>query len=72
MFYLGREYTVREAQDQRFIQGRQAEVWCGGKRIGVFGEVHPSVLEAFGITMPAAGGELDLDILLEVPEAVAK
>lgn len=65
MFYLGKDYSVREAFDPRFILGRQAEVWSKGKRVGVFGEVHPAVLESFGIAVPAAGGELDLDSLLE-------
>ncbi|MCE1197161.1 phenylalanine--tRNA ligase subunit beta, partial [bacterium] len=64
MFYLGKEYSVKEAFDPRFIPGRQAEVWSGGKRIGVFGELHPAVIQAFGMAMPAAGGELDLDIIL--------
>ena len=65
MFYLGKEYSVKEAFDPRFILGRQAEVWSRGKRIGVFGEVHPAVLESFGVAVPSAGGELDLDSLLE-------
>jgi len=65
MFYLGKEYAVKEAFDPRFILGRQAEVWSRGKRVGVFGEVHPAVLEAFGVAVPASGGELDLDSLLE-------
>jgi len=64
MFYLGKEYSVREATDPRFIPGRQAEVWSGGRKIGVFGELHPAVLEAFGMAVPAAGGEIDLDLLL--------
>jgi phenylalanyl-tRNA synthetase beta chain len=64
MFYLGKEYTVKEAFDPRFIPGRQAEVWCEGKKVGVFGEIHPAILEAFGITMPSAGGEIDLDTIL--------
>ncbi len=64
LFYLGKEYAVREAQDCRFIPGRQAELLLAGKRVGIFGEIHPAVLEAFGITMPCAGGEIDLDLLL--------
>ncbi|HWR11755.1 MAG TPA: phenylalanine--tRNA ligase subunit beta [Rectinemataceae bacterium] len=64
MFYLGKEYSVKEAFDPRFIPGRQAEVWSGGAKVGVFGEVHPAILEAFGVTMPAAGGEIDLDTIL--------
>ncbi|MDP2792374.1 MAG: phenylalanine--tRNA ligase subunit beta [Rectinemataceae bacterium] len=64
MYYLGKEYSVKEASDPRFIPGRQAEVWSDGRKIGVFGEVHPVILEAFGLAMPCAGGEIDLDILL--------
>jgi phenylalanyl-tRNA synthetase beta chain len=65
MFYMGKEYTVKEAFDPRFIPGRQAEIWSGGRKVGVFGEIHPAVLEAFGIAMPSSGGEVDLDSLLE-------
>jgi phenylalanyl-tRNA synthetase beta chain len=65
MYFLGKEYTVREASDPRFVPGRQVEVLAGGKRAGVFGEVHPAVLEAFGVMMPCAAGELDLDMLIE-------
>ncbi len=64
MFYLGKEYGVKEAFDPRFIPGRQAEVWSEGKKVGVFGEIHPAILGAFGITMPSAGGEIDLDTIL--------
>lgn len=56
---------MREAIDPRFVPGRQVEVLVKGARVGVFGEVHPAVLEAFGVVMPCAAGELDLDMLLE-------
>ncbi|MEN6297794.1 MAG: phenylalanine--tRNA ligase subunit beta [Rectinema sp.] len=65
MYFLGKEYSVREAIDPRFVPGRQVEVLVNGARVGVFGEVHPAVLEAFGVVMPCAAGELDLDMLLE-------
>jgi phenylalanyl-tRNA synthetase beta chain len=65
MYLLGREYSVRESSDPRFVPGRQVEVYVKGTRVGVFGEVHPSVLEAFGVVMPCSAGELDLDMLLE-------
>lgn len=73
MYYLGKEYSVKEASDPRFIPGRQAEVLCGGKKVGVFGEIHPAILEAFGVTMPSAGGEIDLDALCpDVSPSVSK
>jgi phenylalanyl-tRNA synthetase beta chain len=62
-FYLSREYDVEEAQDPRFIPGRAAAVLCKGKTVGVFGEVHPEVLENWGLTVPCTAGEIDLDAL---------
>jgi phenylalanyl-tRNA synthetase beta chain len=55
---------VEESNDSRFIPGRAAAVLYRGKSIGVFGEIHPEVLENWGITMPCTGGELDLDALI--------
>jgi len=65
MYLLGKEYTIQASSDARFIEGRQVEVYVNGNRAGLFGEVHPEVLDAFGVTMPCAAGELDLEILLE-------
>lgn len=64
MYYMGKEYSVKASSDPRFIEGRQAGVWAGGKLIGVFGELHPAVLDAFGVSMPSCGGEIDLDLLM--------
>ncbi len=65
MYYLGKTYVVQVGNDPRFIPGRHAEVLYGDTVVGVFGEIHPMVLEAFGISMPVAGGELDLDALID-------
>jgi phenylalanyl-tRNA synthetase beta chain len=32
--------------------------------VGVIGEIHPAVLDAWGIQMPCAAVELDLEALL--------
>jgi phenylalanyl-tRNA synthetase beta chain len=64
LYFLGREYVVRESADARFIAGRQAEVLVDGKKAGVFGEVNPLVLENWAITTPCAAGEINLDMLL--------
>ncbi|MDP2815607.1 MAG: phenylalanine--tRNA ligase subunit beta [Rectinemataceae bacterium] len=63
-YYLGKEYRLVPSEDCRFIPGRQAGIFFGGMTIGVFGEIHPCVLEAWGITMPCIGGEINLDALL--------
>jgi phenylalanyl-tRNA synthetase beta chain len=63
-YYLSREYEVAESDDPRFIPGRAASVLYKGKSIGVFGEIHPEVLENWGLTIPCTAGEIDLDSLL--------
>jgi phenylalanyl-tRNA synthetase beta chain len=65
-YYLSRDYTVEEAVDSRFIPGRAAAILYRGKKAGVFGELHPEVLENWGITGPCTAGEIDLDLLIEL------
>jgi len=62
-YYLNREYDVEEASDSRFIPGRAASILHKGEKIGVFGELHPALLEAWGVTMPCTAAEFDLDAL---------
>jgi phenylalanyl-tRNA synthetase beta chain len=63
-YYLSREYDVEESSDPRFIPGRVAAIIYKGNPIGVFGEIHPEVLENWGVTVPCTAGEIDLDALL--------
>jgi len=43
-----------------FIPGRAVEIIMDGKPIGVFGEIHPQVLNNFGIEQPVTAFELKL------------
>jgi phenylalanyl-tRNA synthetase beta chain len=63
-YYLSREYTVEESDDSRFIPGRAAAIRCGERTVGVFGEIHPQVLENWGLTVPCAALEIDIESLL--------
>ena len=63
-YYLSCEYEVEEFDDPRFIPGRVATVLHKGRAVGVFGEVHPEVLENWGISVPCTAGEFDLEALL--------
>jgi len=65
-YYLTREYDVEETDDPRFIPGRVAAILFKGAKIGVFGEIHPEVLENWGITVPCTAGEFDLDALMSL------
>lgn len=65
LYYTGRAYTLRESSDSRFIPGRVAEVLdAGGAHLGLFGEVHPRVLDEWGIQMPCTIGEIDIERLM--------
>jgi phenylalanyl-tRNA synthetase beta chain len=64
-YYMSREATLAAAEDPRFLPGRTAEIRVKGRRVGIMGEVHPRVLEAWGIQMPSAAAELDLDAIRE-------
>lgn len=65
MYFIRREYVLEALEDDpRFIPGRCASIMVGGKQVGVFGEIHPQVLESWGCTMPAIACEIDVDSLL--------
>ncbi len=65
VYYLSRDITLAPGEDPRFLAGRSAEIRVKGKRAGIMGEVHPRVLEAWGIQMPCAAAEIDLGMLIE-------
>ncbi|MCD6227526.1 phenylalanine--tRNA ligase subunit beta [Candidatus Micrarchaeota archaeon] len=51
---------IKEHDDNRFIPGRCAVVMINGKRYGVFGEIHPLIIERFGIEQPVLYFETEL------------
>ncbi|MBO7164200.1 MAG: phenylalanine--tRNA ligase subunit beta [Spirochaetaceae bacterium] len=64
LHFLDHQYTVTESNDPRFIPGRQANIMVKDKVVGIFGEVHPAVLENWAITVPCVAGELDIEELM--------
>ena len=60
--------TVKESEDPAFIGGRRADIMVAGKKIGVFGEIHPAVLNAFELEHPVAAFELDLRAVPGYPD----
>ncbi len=55
---LGMKATIERGSDPSMIEGRCGAVLIGGKRRGIFGELHPEALSKFGIEEPVVGGEL--------------
>ena len=64
LYYLDHKYEVEEDSDPRFILGRQAQIVLNGKKVGIFGEVNPQVLENWQIEVPCVAGEIDLEELM--------
>ena len=60
-YYLSVEPTLVPVEDPRFIPGRAARIVVRGRQAGILGELHPRVLEAWGIAMPCAAAEIHLD-----------
>jgi phenylalanyl-tRNA synthetase beta chain len=57
---LSIDYTVKESADPAFIDGRRGDIIVDGKKVGVFGEIHPAVLVAFELEHSVAAFEFDL------------
>ncbi len=57
---LSIDYTVVESGDRAFIGGRRGDIIASGKKIGVFGEIHPEVISAFGLENSVTALEIDL------------
>ena len=66
MYFLGKEYSLEAVDgDERFIPGRAAYVIYKGVAVGIFGEIHPQVLESWNIEMPTVACEIYIDKILE-------
>ena len=60
---LGKQYEVKPTRHLSFIEGRTGDIELEGKAVGIFGEIHPKVLEMWGLENPAAAFELELDAI---------
>lgn len=57
---MGVSYQLKELKGERFIEGRAASIVVGKETIGFVGELHPQVLENFGLQVPASVFEIRL------------
>lgn len=60
---IGIKAEIRDTEHSSFITGRVGEICVGASRLGVIGEISPAVLSSFGIEMPVAGFEIDVEML---------
>jgi len=66
MDYIGARYEIREIEHDSFIRGRTGRVFLKDRPIAYIGEIHPQVLENFGLENPVACFELNLTDVLEL------
>ncbi|MBE3588388.1 MAG: phenylalanine--tRNA ligase subunit beta [Thermoanaerobacteraceae bacterium] len=69
---LGRLVFQPERENPAFHPGRTAYVQVNGERLGILGEIHPDVLESYGLDTRVTGCELDLQLLLSLAGAVPR
>ena len=63
---LGLAFAIEETEHPSFIPGRAGRIVCDGKDLGIVGEIHPEVLEAWGLANPACAAEILADELLRL------
>jgi len=63
---FGLEWQIKEAEHHSFIDGRVGAVVVDGRNVGIVGEIHPKVLEAWKLENPAAAFELNLSKIVKV------
>jgi len=57
---LGLKGKVTKASDSSFIKGRLANLYIENQRLGMLGEIHPTVLQNFGIEAPCLAFEFHI------------
>jgi phenylalanyl-tRNA synthetase beta chain len=60
---FGADLETPRTEHPSFIEGRAAAIVLDGERVGVIGELHPSVLVEHDLEVPVAAFEFDLDAL---------
>lgn len=62
----GLDAVYEDVEHSSFVPGRVAQVLIKEKPVGFVGEIHPFVLNAWGLDMPAAAFELNLSALFNI------
>lgn len=65
-YYLNLEYSLEQFKNPSFIDGRAGRIIVKGETIGLIGEIHPEVLEKWGINCPCASFEISVNNLLNL------
>ena len=63
MDILGKKPKIKRHKSGTYLENRAGKFVLGDKEIGTVGEIHPKVLENWGIEKPVVAFELDLDLI---------
>jgi phenylalanyl-tRNA synthetase beta chain len=58
---MGRKYEIQDGNHPSFIESRCGKIIIDGKEAGFFGEIHPDVLEKWGIEKPVIAFEIEVE-----------
>ncbi len=61
-YYFRFDYALTPADHPTFLPGRAGEICKNSEVLGIIGEIHPEVLETWGIWVPASLFEVDIRI----------
>ena len=61
---IWREFKAEASEDPNFLSGRCASIILAEKTVGIFGEIAPEILEAYGLEKPVAAFEINAALLL--------
>ncbi len=65
---FGLHCDIEEAEHNSFVEGRCGRAIVKGKKVAYLGEIHPQVLENWGLEMPVSAMELNLTELFDLLE----
>lgn len=63
---MGFKYRLVDGSHKSFISGRVGNIVLRRKKSGIIGEIHPLVLENWGVENPVTGFEVNLSMLMDL------
>ena len=57
---VGDSFQIKEHKHPSYIEGRCAAIVVNNEVVGIFGELHPAILECFKLEEPTVACELTL------------
>ncbi len=68
MASAGHNFEIEQSEHPSYLSGRCGRILSAGREIGLIGEIHPNVLRAWGLNLPAAAFEVN--VTSDVPSEV--